>query len=664
MVYRYSQWDGTQQFESLAPDEVMKHIANEMLAGRDLTDVLRRLLQRGAEFRGQRRMGLQELRERLNSRKGQLLDRYNLSSFMDEIKERLDNIISTEREAIQHRLEEKDGETAAEAYHQPLQKISRRRLEQLDGLPEDIGGRIQQLRDYDFMDQEARRQFEELMKMLQQQVMESYFKGLQQGIQSITPEALKEIQRMVEDLNELLSQRLRGEEADFQSFMGKWGQFFPEGIENLDQLAEHLQAQMAMMESLLKSMTPEMRQQLEDMMNALLQDNRLKWDLFQLTANLEKLRPREHTPEPFPFAGDEPLTLKEALDLMGELNSIDQTARQIIEAMRANDASDLDADEIGRLLGEEARRITQELQRLTQMLEEAGLISRKGEGWELTPRAIRKVGERALQDIFGKLQSNVFGSHDLERRGAGNELLEETKPYTDGDLFLINSQRTIMNAVMRQGCGTPVHISKEDFEVYCTKTLTQCSTVIMLDMSYSMIGSGYFLAGRKVALALDTLIRSKFPKDNLDVVAFSYFVLTLKPQMLLDSYWVEYGGGTNFEEALRQARLILTRQKEGTKQIILISDGQPTSYSGWSGLDYGGGGHLSGGLKATLRQVWRCTRDNITINTFLIQHRSYPNEFVRLMTAINHGRIFFTTPDRLGEYILVDYLNNKRKFIQ
>ncbi|MBI4283964.1 MAG: VWA domain-containing protein [Chloroflexi bacterium] len=664
MSYRYSQWDGTQQFESPASDELMKQIADEILAGRDLPEVLRRWLQRGPQFQGQRRMGLRELQERLDSMRSRLLQKYNLSSVIDEIKERLDRIVGTEREAIQRRLKQEND--SPETHHQSLQKMSRKRLEQLDGLPQDIGGRIKQLRDYDFMDQEARQQFEELMKMLQQQILQNYFKGLQEGIQSITPEALQQIQQMVRDLNQLLSQRLRGEEPDLQDFMKKWGQFFPEGIENLDQLAEHLQSQMAMMESLLKSMTPEMRQQLQDMMNALLRDNRLTWDLMQLAANLDKLHPRQQSSESFPFAGDEPLTMREALDLMGDMNSIDETEREIIQAIRANDASDLDSDEIGRLLGEDARRMTQELQQITRMLEEAGLINRKGDGWELTPRAIRKIGESALQDIFGKLASSLAGSHNLERNGAGNELREETKPYDDGDPFLIDTQKTIMNAVMRQGSGTPVRVGKEDFEVYRTKALTQCSTVIMLDMSYSMMQSGYFLAGRKVALALDTLIRSKFPRDSLYVVAFSYFVLTLKPQMLLDSYWVEYGGGTNFEEALRQARLILNRHKAGTKQIIFISDGQPTSYSHWFGFDERGDNYsrLSGGLQATLREVLKCTKDNITINTFMMEHRRYLNEFVRLMTKMNRGRLFFSTAERLGKYILVDYVNNKRRFVQ
>ena len=205
----------------------------------------------------------------------------------------------------------------------------------------------------------------------------------------------------------------------------------------------------------------------------------------------------------------------------------------------------------------------------------------------------------------------------------------------------------------------------DDFEVYRTEQLTNCSTVIMLDMSYSMMHGG-FQAGRKVALALDSLIRSKFPKDNLYVVAFSYFVLTLRPEMLLDSYWVEYGGGTNFQEALRQARVVLQKHKSGTKQIIMITDGQPTTFSSWSGDDgFGGWGRRSPrALEETLREVVRCTKDNITINMFMMERGRYESEFVATMARLNRGRAFYTSPSKIGEYILLDYVNNKRKVVR
>jgi uncharacterized protein with von Willebrand factor type A (vWA) domain len=339
--------------------------------------------------------------------------------------------------------------------------------------------------------------------------------------------------------------------------------------------------------------------------------------------------------------------------------------KELMQAVRSNDASQLDTEEVGRLLGEEARLMAQQLQQITRMLEEAGLIRRKGTDWELTPQAIHKVAERALQDIFGSLRRSLLGDHTLPKGGIGVEPLEETKRYTFGDPLLLDVQRSVFNAVHRGGPGTPVRIKEDDFEVVKTTALTQCSTVIMLDMSYSMMMGGRFHAGRKVALALDTLIRTKFPRDNLYVVAFSYFVLTLKPEMLLDSYWVEYGGGTNFQEALHQARQVLSKHKGGTRQIILITDGQPTTYNLGSG-EHGGWRsyrHTPGVLEETLREVTHCSKSNITINSFIVDGDRSALDFVRLMAKVNHGRAFFTSADRLGQYVLVDYVNQKRTLL-
>jgi uncharacterized protein with von Willebrand factor type A (vWA) domain len=544
-----------------------------------------------------------------------------------------------------------------------LERLAQRRLDRLSQLPPDVGGRIRDLREYDFMDAQARQEFEELLQMLQQQIMQNYFQGLQQSLQSMTPEMMEQIRQMVRDLNDLLEERLHGGTPDLSEFMQKWGRFFPDGINSVDDLAQHLQDQMNQMQSLLNSMTPEMRQQLGQLVDALFSDPGFQRELAQLGANLDRLNPAGENAGEFPFWGDEPLTLQEAMRLMGDMNSLDQLERELVEAAKTNDATRIDSDEVDRLLGEEARHMIEEMKRLTQALEEAGLIRRNGKDWELTPRAMRKIGEKALRDVFGQLRASQIGDHGLDRRGFGVERLDETKQYEYGDIFDLDSHRSLLNAVIREGHGTPLRMNQDDFEVHRSEMLAQCSTVIMLDMSYSMMMGGRFQAGRKVALALDSLIRSKFPKDNLYVVAFSYFVLTLRPEMLLDSYWIEYGGGTNFQEALSQARKTLAKHNTGTKQIIFITDGEPTTYSGWYGGAWGGRRHSSV-HEETLREVVRCTKDNIVINTFMMAHEREPSEFVRLLSKVNRGRAFFASPSRLGEYILLDYVSQKRRVLR
>jgi uncharacterized protein with von Willebrand factor type A (vWA) domain len=346
------------------------------------------------------------------------------------------------------------------------------------------------------------------------------------------------------------------------------------------------------------------------------------------------------------------------MKLMGDMNSLDELERELMGALKSNDVSDVNTDEIGRLLGDEARQMAEQMQQLTKMLEEAGLIKRKGNDWELTPRAVRKIGERALQDIFGKLKSSTFGDHTIEKGGLGVERLDETKPYVYGDQFLIDTQRSVMNTIIREGPGTPLKMKLDDFEVYRTETLTQCSTVIMLDMSYSMLHGGRFQAGRKVALALDSLIRTKFPRDVLHLTAFSYFVLPLESHMLLDTYWID-PRGTDFPEALRQGRAILSKRKGGTKQIILITDGEPHA-NAWGWGSYEGGWSMRQAMDDTLREVTRCTKEGIRVNTFMLDTEPVVTTFIRAMAKINSGRVFFADPNQLGEYLIDDYVKNRR----
>ncbi len=694
-IYRYSRWDGSQAVEIPTTDDLFDRLSEQILQGDDLRGALNRMMRYGMRGEGQRGQGLQDLLERLRDARQRNLDRYDLSSMFDDIQERLDAIVDKERSGINQRLDElapssdgdaqggsgQDGEggEGQEGGGQPggsgappdeftdmLRQMASRHLNQLDQLPQGAGGRIKQLRDYDFMDSGAREDFDALMQELQQQFLQQYFQGMQESLQNLTQGDLAQISEMVRDLNELVKQKLQGDDPDISDFMNKWGHMFPPGIETFDQLMEYMSNQMAQMQSLMNSMTPEMRRQLEEMMDGLLQDNRLAWDLFELGTNLERLNPDNFPDNDFRLFGDEPVTLQQALQLMGDLNDMEELEQQLRHALRTNDATNIDADDLGKVLGEEARQYAQELQRLTKELEEAGLIRKRGQnGWELTPQAMRKIGDKALTDIFNRIRGGDIGDHNREKSGVGVEITDETKRWEFGDPLHLNTLKTVSNAVLREGPGTPVRIRPDDFEIDRTIAQTRACTVIAIDMSYSMFWDGAFQAGQRVGLALDTLIRSKFPKDQVTVVAFSYFVLPLQPHMLLDTYWVEFGGGTNFQEVLRQSRQILGKQGGTNKQIILITDGEPTTYN-WTESDLRANyGRRGGGLvEATMREVMRCTRDNISINTFMLDQSPSLLRFVQLMTKINKGRAFISSPHSLGSYVVADYVSNRNKVIR
>jgi uncharacterized protein with von Willebrand factor type A (vWA) domain len=646
---RYSRWDGTQKLDALDADDLLAAMSDDLLADGDPRRALRRLFHRGAQRPdGRPGPGLQELRQRLRGQRQQRLDRYDLGSALDDIKQKLDEVIRTEREGIERRVPAEAGRAA--------------KLARLDRLPPDPAGRIRELQRHDFTEPDARRKFEELLKSLQQQMLKPFVQGMQQALQGLGPEDTKRMREMMRDLNRMLRQRLEGEEPDFQAFMDTWGAHFP-GAESLDQLLEQMGRQMAQLQSLMASLSPEQRGQLREMMSGLfLQDERLEAEMRQLAMSLGELLPLDEMSRRYDFQGDEELGLREAMRLMDELQQLDQLERELRDVQDPGDLERIDPEQVGQLLGEQSKRDLDELRELTRKLEEAGYLEREGDRLALTARAIRKIGDKALGDVFAVLKRDRFGRHAVSRRGAGGDRTEEAKPYEFGDPFLLDLRETLMNAVERGGPGTPVRLAPTDFEVYRTELSTRAATVVMLDMSRSMLNNGYFLPAKKVALALTSLIRGQFPRDSLHIVGFSLYARQWSPEQLPTLSWTEWNVGTNMHHGFQLARQLLGRQHGGNKQIIMVTDGEPTA-------------HLEGGeaefsypptrrtLEETLKEVQRCTRDGITINTFMLERSRALVAFVEQMARINRGRAFLAAPERLGEYVLVDYVSSKRRAV-
>ena len=558
---------------------------------------------------------------------------------------------------------QQDGGLDPETLRRMLENMAAKKQQFLDDLPKDLGGAVKALTDYEFMDPEAQRLFQDLLQMLQQQVMQSYFQGMQQGLQNITPEDLRRTNQMLRDLNEMLRERQEGGEPNFQNFMEKYGEFFPPGMENLDDLVQHMQQRMAAMQSLMESMTPQQRRELEELMEGIFQNEEMQQELNDLAMNLEQLYPMGSMRRQYPFQGDDSLSFMEAMRLMQELQEMDQLEKQFQRARDPQALDQIDADRVRELLGDEAAQSLEQLKQLTKLLEEAGYIVKKGNRWELTPRGIRKIGQKALRDIFQHLKRDNFGKHESRFRGTGGERMDDSKVYEFGDTFLLDLQRTVMNGVMRQGQGSPVKLTPDDFEVYRTELLTQCATVLLLDMSRSMFLRGCITAAKKVAIALNSLIRGQYPRDALYVVPFSYYAREIKPEDLPRLTWNEWGYGTNMQHAFMLSRQLLARHKGGTRQIILITDGEPTAYFEGGQIEFSYPPTYRT-FQETLREVGRCTRENIVINTFMLERGHYLIDFVEQMTKINRGRAFYATPERLGEYILVDYVDNKRKKVK
>ena len=704
--FRYSRWDGTQRLDDLDAEDILDALSDDYLKHGDLRRALERMMREGFKTRnGMRQMGMHDLLERLRQRRQQQMERYNLSGVMDDIKERLERIKNLEREGIQRRLEEQlgqqvgqqpgqqpnarqqpDEQTGApqagqqagqqEAGDQPgdsselpddtlrkmLESIAGKKFEFLDQLPQDPGGQIQQLSQYEFMDEQARDEFQALMQMLQQQIMQQYFQGMSQAIQSMTPEDLARMREMVRELNQMLRQRAQGEEPDFDSFMQKYGDFFGPGINTLDDLIEQMARRQAQMQAMMESMSPEQRDQLRDMIDQLIGDDRLRVDLAELAANLEAMSPSGRRTR-FNLTGDEPLSMQEAMGLMGALQEMDDLEQELRQAQRTGELGDLDPERMRELVGDEEAQALEQIQAMLKQLEDEGMIKRDGDRLELTAQGIRRIGQKALEDVFSQLKKDAFGRHRLPERGYGGERDEATKPYVFGDPFELNLEQTVMNAINREGAGAPVKLDKDDFEVYHTEHMTRSSTVLMLDMSWSMLQNDLWVPAKKVAIALESLIRGQYPRDTLHVVGFSNFARVYKPEELVELGEWNHVQGTNMMHGLMVARRLLARARGTNKQIIMITDGGPTVYQqggGWT-FDWPPPPEA---LMQTLREVKRCARENITINVFMLWDDPHLKHFVNQMATVNRGRAFYTDPDDLAQYVMIDYLSNKSKHVR
>ncbi|HEX5826061.1 MAG TPA: VWA domain-containing protein [Candidatus Limnocylindrales bacterium] len=670
---RFRAWDGSQDVPDLTADEIVDALADDLLEHGDLAEALRDLMDRGVRSddpsRGDMR-GLRDLLDRLRERRREALGEGALADPLADVRRTLDEIVAQERAGVQRRLDETDGSPAASdpELGRMLRGIAGKRLDSLDALPPDVGGRVRALQDYDFLDGDARRRFEELVEQLRRSMLDRLGAGLADAVTSMKPEDLQPQRAMVQDLNRLLEQRARGEEpsqAQVDEFLARHGAFFP-GARTLDDVIEQLADRMAAMQSLMRSLTPEQRAELQDTLDALLRDDRLKWDLAQLAANLDQVLPGG-LGERVRFTGDEPLGLDAALRQLERLQALDALEAQLDGAGGPGDLGAIDRREVGELLGPDAARDLDALEDLADRLEQAGYLERDGDRLELTPRGHRRIGQKVLDELFARLDRDAFGGHRLDHTGRGGEREETPKPFEFGDPFHLDLRATLSNALMREenaparraAAGTAgVRLDPGDFEVFRTERTTSASTVLLIDMSRSMLLRNCYLAAKKVAIALDTLIRTQFPRDSLAIVGFAYYARELRPEALAELSWHTYEYGTNLQHGLLLARRILARSRSANKEIVVITDGEPTAHfeNGQVEFSYPPTRRT---IQETLSEVVRCTKEGITINTFMLERTPALQDFIGYVTELNRGRAFYAEPENLGEYVLVDFVRRR-----
>lgn len=656
--FTYSRWDGTQKGFDLDAEGLFDQIADDLLYHGDVHNALRRMMQQGLrDQHGDRIQGLRDLLDHLRDRREDILDRYDLGGVYSEVADALADIVDEERHAIEQAV--RDAERSGDDRRsQSARGAASERNFRLDMLPDDLAGKVRELQAYDFESSEAQQRFEQLLDKLRRQLMQQAVDQMSSAMQDMTPQDMARMKDMIAALNEMIDKHRRGEDPGFEQFMQQYGDFFPENPQTLEELLEQIAQRMAAMQQMFNSMTPEQRAQLQQLSEQLLDDMDLRWQVDQLGQNLQQMFPRLGWGKGQELRGEEGVGFDQAMQTMQDLGELDRLEQLLRSATSPAQLAEADLDRVRDLLGDDAARSLDKLAELTRMLEESGLIRQREGRLELTPKALRRIGNNALRDLFAKLAKDKAGRHQVERVGHGHERDYDTKPYEYGDPFNLDLQRTIRNALRRSGPGTPVRLAPDDFEIERTEHLTRSSTVLMIDLSMSMAMRDNFLPAKKVAMALHALISSQFPRDFLGLIGFSETAYPLTPAQMPEVSW-DFAYGTNMHMGFTIARQMLAREA-GTKQIIMITDGEPTAHVMPGGDVFFNYPPARETVEATLREVLRCTREGVRINTFMLDADGGLQHFVEQMTAMNKGRAFFTNHENLGDYVLVDFIEHKR----
>jgi len=664
LKYEYSDWDDSQDTETLSAEEILDNLSDELLNSGNLQQALQNLLQRGpGSAQSDQMQGLRDLLQQLRQMRRDQLDKYDLGSAIENINQTVENILEIEKDTLNKSINNQNPNTDDNAEFQSiLENIANKKQHFLDQLPPDTTGQIQSLKEYEFLNRQAQSEFNNLLEQLKNSAASSYFKDTSELINNLSVNKISQIKEMIQEINDMLVEKMRGDNTNFESFMQKFGDMFGDSPpESLEELIDGMHEQMNAMNSIMESLSPEQQIELEDLLSNQLGDDELDAELKELVQNLNFLGPKGNRENRYSFRGNEDLTLESAMSVISEMQDINALERSLENAQRSGDMEQIDLQQIQNLLGGEAVEVIENLKKLLETLKDAGYLRKDGDKWELTPRGTKTIGQNALIEIYRQLKNQKIGNHPIPESGRHGERLEESKPYEFGDPFHLDMRKTIMNAIEREGTtSTPVNLNPDDFEIFRSELVTQTSTVLMVDLSWSMALRGSFLAAKKVTLALENLIRAQYPRDNLYIIGFSNYAREIASHELPYVRWDDSVVGTNMHHAFIIAERLLAKHRGGTRQILMISDGEPTAHleNGRSQFSYPPSPIT---IRETLKMVKRLSQQEVTINTFMLDSNYYLKEFVNQLARLNGGRVFYTTPDQLGEYILVDYVQHKRK---
>ena len=650
--FRYGSWSGGR--DPLEPPydvaSALDAIGESVLDGASPRQALRDLLRQGAD--GLR--GLDDLRRQVAKRQRQARQKGQLDGTLQEVRELLEQALELERAAL---------------FPDPDDSARMAELE-LDTLPTDTARAVAALKPYDWRSPEARATFEQIDDLLRREVLDSQFKGMKDALQQADPAAMQAVKDMLSDLNAMLEADAKGQhtQEQFEAFMERHGEFFPSEPKDLAELVDDLARRAAAQQKLMDSLTPQQRQELGELMQGAM-DLDLASQMAQLGDALRNARPDLPWGGRERMRGEQGMGMGDATTALEELADLDDLEASLGQDYPGASLEDVDEAAVQRALGRGAVDDVAALRRIERELLEQGYLVRDGRGaLELSPRAVRRVGATALRKVFSKLDASGRGGHDVRDAGAAGDSTGSSRAWQFGDEQPLDVVRTVRNAVLRTGRDphppasgrhTGVRLHVDDFEVVETERRTSACVALLVDLSFSMELRGTWGTAKQTALALHSLVTTKYPQDAIEIIGFSDYAQVLSPEKLagLDAQRVQ---GTNLQHALVLAGRHLAKHPDSEPVVLVVTDGEPTAHLTRSGRAEFCWPPLPETLELTMAEVERITRRGATINVFMLDDEPRLIEFVEGLAARNGGRVFAPDPARLGEYVVSDYLRARR----
>lgn len=651
---RYRRYDGG---DPLAPPvdlaEALDAIGEDVMAGYSPERAMREFLRRGPSDQ----RGLDDLARQVAEKRRELLQRHNLDGTLQEVRELLDRAVLQERRQLARDPMMDDADRAF-------------RQMQLDaawpegGTP-NTAAAVTELAHYDWTSREAREAYEQIKDLLGRELLDQRFAGMKQALENATEEDRAAVNEMLGDLNQLLEKHARGEDTpeDFERFMDQHGEFFPENPRNIEELLDSLAQRAAAAQRMLNSMTPEQREELMQLSAQAFGSPQLMESLARLDANLQALRPGEDWTGSEQFEGDHGMGLGDGTGVLQDLAELDQLSDQLSQSYAGSRLDDIDLDALARQLGDGAAVDARTLQRLEQALRDSGTLQRGSDGdLRLTPKAMRQLGKALLRDVAQRMSGRT-GQRDLRRAGAAGDLSGGTREWAFGDTEPWDIPRTVTNAVRRTVAeggrtGSGVRIEIGDIEVQETEARTQAAVALLVDTSFSMAMDGRWVPMKRTALALHTLIRSRFRGDHLQLIGFGRSARTMKIEELtaLDAMWEK---GTNLHHALLLANRHFRKHPSAQPVLLIVTDGEPTSHLEPDGEVFFSYPPHPLTVAYAVRELDNARRLGAQTTFFRLGEDPGLARFIDSMARRAEGRVVAPELDDLGAAVVGSYLGSR-----